>query len=138
MPFTYYTDNSLITLLFNNTPFTALANVYLALSTTTPTQTKGSAPYWNFTEPVGNGYARVTMACTTAVFPAPTTGSTYNNTSVSFPQATGSQGTVTYLGFFDAVSNGNLIGYAAMNTPQTIVSGNVLTFAINQLTLSNN
>lgn len=137
MPFTYYTDNAVVALLFNDTAFTALANVYLALSTTTPTQVKGSAPYWNFTEPVGNGYARVTIASTTGNFPAPTTGSTNNSGSVSFPQATGSQGTVTYFGFFDAASGGNLIGYGALNTSQTIVSGNVLTFAIGQLTMSN-
>jgi hypothetical protein len=139
MPFAYYVDNALLQLLFNNTAFTALSNVYLALSTTTPSQTKGSTtPYWNFTEPSGNGYARVTIAATTANFPAPTTGSTYNNISVSFPQATGSQGTVTYFGLFDAATGGNLLGYGALNTPQTIVSGNVLTFAVNQLTMSNN
>ncbi|MDR3541070.1 MAG: hypothetical protein P4L69_08940 [Desulfosporosinus sp.] len=138
MPFTYYVDNGLIGLLFNNTAFSALATVYLAVSTTTPSQTKGSVPYWNFTEPVGNGYARVAVTANATDFPTPTVGSTNNAVSVAFPQATGPQGTVTYFGWFDAATNGNLIGYGALNTSQTIVSGNVLTFAIGQLTMSNN
>ncbi|KLU65733.1 hypothetical protein DEAC_c23630 [Desulfosporosinus acididurans] len=139
MPFTYYVDNALIQLLFNGTTFTALSNVYIGLSTTTPSQTKGSTtPYWNFTEPSGNAYARVQVGATTANFPAPTTGSTSNNVTISFPQATGSWGTVTYFGIFDASTGGNLLGYGALNTSQTIISGNVLTFSANQITLSNN
>ena len=57
MPFTNYLDQRITQLLFSNTAYTIPATWYIALSTTTPSQ--GATP--NFTEPSGNGYARVAV-----------------------------------------------------------------------------
>lgn len=51
MPFTNYLDQSIVQLLFSDTSYTIPTTFYVALSTTTPSQVKGSAPFWNFTEP---------------------------------------------------------------------------------------
>lgn len=52
MPFTNFYDTEILQNALGSTSFTVPGTVYLALSTTTPTQAKGSsgAP-WNFTEP---------------------------------------------------------------------------------------
>jgi len=52
MPFTNHLDKALVTEVFGDTAYTVPADMYVALSTTTPVQAEGSsgAP-WNFTEP---------------------------------------------------------------------------------------
>lgn len=56
MPFTNFYDTEILENALGNTGFTVPTPCYLALSTTTPTQAKGSsgAP-WNFTEPALQG-----------------------------------------------------------------------------------
>ena len=60
--------------------FTMPTHVYVALSTTTP-NTDGS----NVTEPVGNGYTRVTTAA--ADWNAPTARGISNANALTFPTA---------------------------------------------------
>lgn len=143
MPFTQYLDNILVNLFFGSTgaPYTPATPLYYALSTTVPTQAKGSAPYWNFTEPstVSTAYARVSVANTTANFPNGTVGTLTNGAIVAFPAATASWGTVTYFGIFDSatVGAGNCLGYGILNVPQAIAGGDTLSFAIGAITISN-
>lgn len=107
------------------------ATRYIALSTTTPTET-GS----NFTEPSGSAYARV---ATTAADWGAATGSapcTKSNTAVlTFPQATGSWGTVTHFGIFDAVSTGTVKWWGALTASKAIGNGDTASFAAAQITL---
>lgn len=144
MPFTNYLDQKIVQLLFGDTTYSVPATWYVALSTTTPAQAEGSTPHWNFTEPSGNGYARVSVANTSTHWEATTTepsnGYTMvNKTAVTFPTPTGSWGTVTYFGIFDASTGGNLIGYGALTTSKAIGSGDTPpTFAIKALTVTNN
>lgn len=108
------------------TTYTPPANWFIGLSTTTPTET-GS----NFTEPVGNAYARVSTSGATwsaAVGGAPSTKS--NAAQITFPVATGSWGTITYWGLFIAASGGTVqifgvlaVATAVNNNNQFTVSG---------------
>jgi len=134
MSFTAALDQSLLAALINNTSYAAGATLYLGASTSTPT-TSGS----NFTEPVGNGYARVSFTANTASFSAPTNASpsvSSNVIALAFPQATASWGTITYFGIFTAASGGVPIAYGALLSSQLVSTGNILTFAIGQLTVS--
>ena len=137
MPLTNYTQAKILGLLLQDVSYGPLADVYVALSTTTPAEA-GTG----FTEPSGNAYARVTVAANTTNFPAPTegaSGSTISNgTAITFPQATGSWGTVTYVGLYDAATAGNLLAYGALTTSQTISSGGQLSFAIGEMALTLN
>ncbi len=76
-----------------------------ALSTTQPAG-DGS----NFTEPVGNGYARVLKTNNLTNFPAPTTvaGRTtvINGTAVTWPDPTGPWGLCGWWGLFSVSSGG--------------------------------
>ena len=134
MPLTNYSDGKLIELLLGATAYASPATVYAALSTTTPTQAGAT-----FTEPVGNAYARVAYSNVAANWPtygAPATGvQVANNIAITFPQATGSWGTVTYIGLFDAASLGNLLAYGVLGTAQTINNGDTLTVPIDGLAI---
>lgn len=71
------------------------------------------------TEVSGSGYLRQTAAFTVS-------GNTATNSaSIEFPTATGSYGTVTHVGVFDASSSGNLLCYAALSASKAIESGDV-------------
>ena len=81
---------------------------FVAASTTEPTFAKGSAPYWNFTEPTDPAYARQLASWQVGGYQPPTAYSQEPTASVTFPTASQSWGTITYLGVFDALSGGNL------------------------------
>jgi len=139
LPFTNYLDQQLTRLLFSNTTYTIPATWYFALSTTTPVQ--GASP--NFTEPSGNGYARVAVTNNTTNFTPiaspPASGYTMqNNQPVTFPSATGSWGTITYFGLYDASTSGNLVGFGALTSSQAISAGITPSFAVGALTITNN
>ena len=136
MPLTNYLDQKACQYYWGLTAYTAVATVYCALSTTTPVQT-GSP---NFTEPSGSAYARVAVTNNTTNFvettSPPTNGwAQANGTAITFPTATGSWGTCTYFGFFDASSGGNLLAFGQLTTAQTISLGGIPAFAIQALTI---
>lgn len=109
-----------------------LAGLHVGLSTTTPAE-DGT----NFTEPVGNGYARVSKprAATdwaAASGAAPAVAS--NATAVTFPTAAGgSWGTVAHFGLFSAATAGTLYFWGALGTSKTIGDGDTASFAIGAL-----
>jgi len=133
MPFTYYLDNQLINEAFGGVAYTPPATLYVGLSTTAPAQ--GGT---GITEPSGNGYARVAVTNNTTNFPNATNGSKSNGTTITFPASTGSWGTVGYFFVADAASAGNILAYGTLNNPQTVSSGDTLSFAVGALTITLN
>lgn len=131
MGFTYYLDNKLLDLVFSNTAYTVPSTLYIGLSTTAPTQAGG-----NFTEPSGNGYARVAVTNNSTNWPAASNGSKNNANAITFPQATGSWGTVTHFGIFDAATSGNLLAWGALSQSKAISAGDTPYFAAGSLTLN--
>lgn len=113
---TDYQENALLDYIFSST-------TYWALSTTTP-----SDDGTNVTEPSGSGYARVTVAASSMSDAA--SGAIDNSAIVSFPEATGSWGTVTYLVIYDAASGGNALMYFELTTSKAISSGEMPRFSI--------
>jgi hypothetical protein len=55
---------------------------------------------------------------------------------VEFPQATGSWGTVAYIGLRDASSGGNLLYHTALDASKAIATGDVFRIAIGSLTVT--
>lgn len=109
-----YLENSLLDHLLKNTVYTPPANIYFALSTADPTE-DGSG----IAEPSGNGYARA--KCNT--WNAATSRQTKNTNQVSFATPTGSWGTITHFGIFDALTGGNFLGYGALSVPRAVATG---------------
>jgi hypothetical protein len=105
------------------------ATTYWALSTTTP-----AADGTNVTEPVGNNYARATVAA--ASMSAAASGAIDNAAVVTFNEASGSWGTVTYVLVYDVVSGGTPRYAISLTASKTISSGETPRFAISAFDLS--
>jgi len=124
-------EQSILNLFLRTTAWTLPAALHFGLSTTTPTEAAG-----NFTEPVGNNYARVSVTRGTGEFTAATgtAPAVADNTNViQFPVPSGAWGTITHIGAFDASSAGNLIWWAALTTPQAAGTGNDVEVAVGAL-----
>jgi hypothetical protein len=124
-----YCQDKLIDFLFRGLPWTPPATWYVALFTATPDAAGGG------TEVTGGSYARASLASSTADWAATnaagstaspstgTSGATSNNVAISFPTPTGSWGTVTSWGLFDASTGGNLYYFGNLTSPVTIGPG---------------
>ncbi len=99
--------------------------VYLGLSTGSLGDDNGG------TELSGNNYTRKAIT-----FASASSGSIASNASVEFNSATGSWGTVSHFGIYDASSSGNLLFHGAFSASKAIASGDVLKVASGSLTIS--
>jgi hypothetical protein len=131
MSFTDFLENKLLDHVLGPAAYSAPANVYIGLSTTTPLD-DGS----NFTEPSGGGYARVAVPNNPANWPAAVAGSKQNANPVTFNEATLPWNVITYLGIFDQLTGGNLLMYGALTAPKTIATGDVAQFNANNVTVT--
>jgi hypothetical protein len=120
-----FLENALINATLRNTTYTSVATVYVSLWTTDPTDA-GSG-----TEVSGGSYAR-----TAVTFGAPSNGATTNSADVTFPTATGSWGTVGWIGINDALSSGNLLYHTALDTSKTITSGDIFKISTGNLSVT--
>jgi len=120
-----YLENALINATLRNTSYTSPTTVYVGLYTSDPTDA-GSG-----TEVSGGSYAR-----TAVTFGAPSGGVSTNSAAVEFPQATGSWGTVAYIGLLDASTSGNLLYHTALDASKTIASGDVFRIATGSLSVT--
>jgi len=124
MSFTDFLETEILDHIFTDAAYSPPATLYLALSTTTPTEAGG-----NFTEPGGGSYARVGHGA--GEMDAAASGdpsSKDNGSTINFAQATASWGTVTHFGVFDASSGGNLMMFGALTTSKTIDNGDQARF----------
>jgi len=121
-----YLENALINATLRNTAYTSPSVVYAGLFTSDPTDA-GSG-----TEVSGGSYARKAIT-----FAAPSNGVTTNSAAAcEFDQATGSWGTITHFGIFDALSGGNLLYHGALTASKTIASGDVFKFPTSSVTVT--
>jgi hypothetical protein len=126
--FSDYLENKVLLHVFGGTSYTAPGTLYVALYTSAPSDTGGG------TECSGGSYARKSMADMTVSGTSPTTAT--NGAAVEFVTATGSWGTVTHVGVFDASTSGNLLGWAALSASKTVSSGDVFRFDAGDLDIT--
>jgi len=126
--FSDYLENKVLLHVFGGTSYTAPGTLYVALFTSAPSDTGGG------TECSGGSYARKSMAAMTVSGTSPTTAT--NGAAVEFVTATGSWGTVTHVGVFDASTSGNLLGWAALSASKTVSSGDVFRFDAGDLDIT--
>ena len=120
-----YLENALINATLRNTSYTSPATVYVGLYTSDPTDANTG------TEVSGGSYAR-----TAVTFGAPSNGVSTNSAAVEFPQATGSWGTVGWIGIEDASTGGNLLYHTALDASKTIDSGDIFKIATGSLSVT--
>jgi len=120
-----YLENALINATLRNTSYTSPSTVYVGLYTSDPTDANTG------TEVSGGSYTR-----TAVTMGAPSNGVSTNTAAVEFPQASGSWGTVGWIGILDASSSGNLLYHTALDTSKTISSGDIFKIAIGGLSVT--
>lgn len=120
-----FLENALINATLRNTSYTSPSTVYIGLYTSDPTDANTG------TEVSGGSYTR-----TAVTMGAPSNGVSTNTAAVEFPQASGSWGTVGWIGILDASSSGNLLYHTALDTSKTISSGDIFKIAIGGLSVT--
>jgi hypothetical protein len=129
MSFTNYLEHATLDLFFGGTSFTPSGNLWVGVSTTTPTEAGA-----NFTEPnATGGYARVQVANNKTTWSnaaqSSTSGVVTNNIAITFPEASG-WGTITHAGIFDGSGVGaNLLIQSALNTSKVVGPNDILRFS---------
>lgn len=73
-------------------------------------------------EPSGNNYARVSVTNNSTQWPAAVARVKQHANDITFNAATGTWGTVTHVGVFDALSGGNLRIFDALTVARLIVN----------------
>jgi hypothetical protein len=120
-----YLENKLLDHVLRNVSYTSPTTVYVGLFTTDPTDGNTG------TEVSGGSYARQVLSVTTA-----SGGIVTSSADVTFPQATGSWGTISHLGLLDALTSGNLLMHTPLTTSRAIETGDVLKISTGSLTAS--
>jgi hypothetical protein len=120
-----YLENALINATLRNTSYTSPTTVYVGLYTSDPTDADTG------TEVSGGSYARQAVT-----FGAPSNGVSTNSAAIEFPQATGSWGTVGWIGIEDSLTGGNLLYHTALDASKTIDSGDIFKIAVGSLSVT--
>lgn len=128
--FSDYLENELLDHVFGNAAYSAPASLYIALFTAAPSDAGGG------TEVSGSGYDRVEVTNDATNFPAASGGAKSNGQAIAFPMATGSWGTVTHFGIFDADSGGNLLAWGALDTSRAVANLDIVYFPAGELDIT--
>lgn len=128
MSFADYLENKILDHITGKTAYTK-PTAYIGLSTADPTDDASG-----LAEPSGNNYSRVTTSGSD--WSAASSGATSNATVLTFPEASGSWGTVTHFALFDATSGGNMLAYGELTSSQSITNGKIPRFSIGELDIA--
>jgi len=120
-----YLENEILDHILGTGAYTMPSNVYVGLSTGSFNDDNSGA------ELTGNGYARVAIT-----FGAAASAVASNNAAVEFPAASGSWGTVSHFGLFDASSSGNLLIHGALTASKVIDTGDILKIATGDMDIT--
>jgi hypothetical protein len=126
--FADYWENEILDHLFGKGNYTPPV-IYVGLSTANPTDDASG-----LAEPSGNSYARVATAG--ADWNVASNGTIDNANDITFPEASGSWGTLTHFTLLDAASGGNMLAHGSLSTSKSINSGDTAKFAVGDLDVS--
>lgn len=133
-----YTEANVINALLRGVAFPLPSHTYVGLHTADPTDAGGnevSLTDWP-------AYARKQAEAGGAIGsgwsdPGATSGQSKNANQLTFPGMDGlSNVTVTHWAVYDAVTGGNMLFYAPLQTSRTLQTGDVFVFDINSLTVT--
>lgn len=126
--FADYWENKILDYIFSKNSYTQ-PTIYVGLSTSDPLDDATG-----LAEPNGNAYARVQTSASD--WNTASGGSLDNVNDITFPQATGTWGTITHFVLFDAATSGNILAHGALSQSKTIDSGDTAKFETGDLDIS--
>lgn len=133
------TETNILNAIFKNIAFPIPTNIYLALFTADPTDTNVTAnevqtsawgDYVRKDAAAGGGLA--------AGWTSPSGGGLSNAVAITFPANNGSSITITHIGLYDALTGGNLLFHGQLTNEKTLLTSDVLSFAIGAVTVQLN
>jgi hypothetical protein len=130
---TDFAEGKMLDHVLNNVNYSPAATLYLALCTADPTDAATGA---SMNEVADSGsYARTAIS-----FAAAASRQVAQNATVTFPQASGSWGTVSHWAIVDSATHGagNVLAHGALSASKSIVAGNTPSVASGQVTVSFN
>ncbi len=128
MSFSDYLETNLLDQIVGKTDYT-MPTAYVALFVGNPGDAGSGGA-----EVSGSNYARVSTAG--GDWNAAASGSIDNANVITFPEASGSWGTVDYFAIYDASSAGNLLAYGVLDASRAVGSGDTPKFAASSLTIT--
>jgi hypothetical protein len=123
--FSDYFEEKVLGYLFGNVAYSLPATYYVGLWTATLSDASTGSTAG---EPSGGSYARVAVTNNSSNFDAVSGGATANTNLITFPMASASWGTITYVGICDASTGGNLIAYAQLGTSISVAQYDTVIF----------
>ncbi len=120
-----YLENEILDHILGTGAYTMPTAVYVGLSTGSFNDDNSGV------ELSGSGYARQSIA-----FNAAASGTADNSGAVDFPAATGSWGTVSHFGLFDASTSGNLLIHGALTASKFVDTGDILRIAAGDMDIT--
>lgn len=123
--FSDYFEEKVLGYLFGNVAYSLPSTYYVGLWTATLSDASTGSTAG---EPSGGSYARVSVSNNTSNFDAVSGGATANTNLITFPMASASWGTITYVGICDASTAGNLIAYAQLGTSISVAQYDTVIF----------
>ena len=129
MSSTTWSKNYIQDYLFGSVSFSPPTNYYVALSTTT-ISSSGS----NMTEPTAANYARVILPNSKSYFTNSSSGSIYNSGSITFPQSSGSWGTIVDIALTSASTSGSVWFYTTLPVPKIVQDATIISFSASAIT----
>jgi hypothetical protein len=122
-----YLENKWVDHVLRNTAYTSPGtSVYVSL------HTADTAEDASGTEVSGSNYSRVQVTS----WDAPASRATQNTSTITFPTPSGSWGTCTHYGIWDAATTGNLLFYGALTSSIAPTASSSVTFAAGALDLA--
>jgi hypothetical protein len=129
--FNNYLEDEILDHIFGGAAWSAPASTYIGLSTADPTDDASGVA-----EPSGNGYARVNFTNNATNWPAASGGAKANGVAVTFPEASGSWGTITHFFINDAATAGNYLAHGALTASKVVDSGDTISFPIGDIDIT--
>ncbi len=126
-----YLEKLTLNMVYGNTAKPAWATIYFALFLTSPSAGNDAG-----VEPSGGSYARAAITNNATNFPNATqTGtdpaSKKNVIAITWPVPTTAWGDIVAFGVYDALTAGNLLGWAEISPAKSIVIGHTYTISAN-------
>lgn len=121
--FSNYLENKILDHIMTKAEYEMLSTVYIALCTAAPTDASTGS---TIVEPSGGSYARLEVDPDD--LNNASNGSITNNSTMSFPSATASWGTITHFAVCDALTGGNMLVWGEVTPSIPIPTGSIVSF----------
>ncbi len=134
MSFSDTLENEIVDHVFGVGAYTAPSTLWIGLSTADPGDDAAT-----LAEPTGNNYSRVARINDGTTWATATAGRTENSVELTFPEASGSWGTITHVALWTHVtSDGAAVLFAtgALGTSKAVGAGDTPRFQIGSLSLT--